>query len=113
MSFSASIADLVEGSTAALVQSAGRWPRVELGCLVRILNGFPFKSDQFTHGEGLPLIRIREVTNGRTDTRYRGPIPDGYWVEKGELPPLIGMWWVHLAALALGLYLVYRESRTA
>ena len=33
------------------------------------------------------------------------------WVEKGELPPLVGVWWVHLAALALGLYLVIREAR--
>jgi lipopolysaccharide export system permease protein len=35
------------------------------------------------------------------------------WLEKGELSPAIGVWWVHLAALALGLYLVVREARTA
>ena len=35
------------------------------------------------------------------------------WVEKGELTPVIGVWWVHVAALALGLYLVMREARTA
>jgi lipopolysaccharide export system permease protein len=35
------------------------------------------------------------------------------WLEKGDLPPAIGVWWVHLAALALGLYLVFRESSTA
>jgi len=35
------------------------------------------------------------------------------WLEKGELSPAIGVWWVHLAALALGLYLVAREARTA
>jgi lipopolysaccharide export system permease protein len=35
------------------------------------------------------------------------------WVEKGELPPLIGVWWVHLAILALGLYLVLREAKKA
>ncbi|SRR5579859_1122900 len=34
------------------------------------------------------------------------------WVEKGELTPAIGVWWVHAAALALGLYLVMREART-
>lgn len=32
------------------------------------------------------------------------------WIEKGDLPPLIGVWWVHLSVLALGLYLVFRES---
>ena len=35
------------------------------------------------------------------------------WVEKGELPPAIGVWWVHLAVLGLGLYLVFRESSKA
>jgi lipopolysaccharide export system permease protein len=35
------------------------------------------------------------------------------WLEKGDLSPAIGVWWVHLAALALGLYLVVREARTA
>src|SRR5271154_1970287 len=33
------------------------------------------------------------------------------WLEKGDLSPSIGLWWVHLAALALGLYLVGREGR--
>ena len=35
------------------------------------------------------------------------------WLEKGELAPAIGVWWVHLAALALGLYLLLRNARTA
>ncbi len=35
------------------------------------------------------------------------------WLEKGDLSPAIGVWWVHLAALGLGLYLVVREARTA
>lgn len=32
------------------------------------------------------------------------------WLEKGDLPPAIGLWWVHLAAIALGLGLLFRES---
>jgi lipopolysaccharide export system permease protein len=32
------------------------------------------------------------------------------WVEKGDLPPAIGIWWVHLVGLCLGLFLVFRES---
>jgi lipopolysaccharide export system permease protein len=35
------------------------------------------------------------------------------WLEKGDLSPVVGVWWVHLAALTLGLYLVLREARTA
>ena len=35
------------------------------------------------------------------------------WVEKGDLPPAIGVWWVHLGVLAFGLYLVFREANKA
>jgi lipopolysaccharide export system permease protein len=35
------------------------------------------------------------------------------WLEKSDLPPAIGVWWVHAAALALGLYLVMRDARKA
>jgi lipopolysaccharide export system permease protein len=35
------------------------------------------------------------------------------WLEKSDLPPTVGVWWVHAAALTLGLYLVAREARTA
>ena len=32
------------------------------------------------------------------------------WLEKGDLPPLVGVWWVHLLALGVGLYLLRREA---
>ncbi len=32
------------------------------------------------------------------------------WVEKGNLPPAVGVWWVHILILGLGVYLVFRES---
>src|SRR5271170_365862 len=35
------------------------------------------------------------------------------WLEKGDLPPAIGVWWVHAAALSLGLYLLLRDARKA
>jgi lipopolysaccharide export system permease protein len=35
------------------------------------------------------------------------------WLEKGDLSPAVGVWWVHAAALALGLYLFVREARSA
>ena len=35
------------------------------------------------------------------------------WLEKSDLSPAIGVWWVHAAALALGLYLVMRDERRA
>lgn len=35
------------------------------------------------------------------------------WIEKGDLPPAIGVWWVHVAILGLGLFLVFREGNKA
>jgi lipopolysaccharide export system permease protein len=35
------------------------------------------------------------------------------WIEKGDLSPVIGVWWVHAGVLALGVYLVFRESTSA
>jgi lipopolysaccharide export system permease protein len=35
------------------------------------------------------------------------------WLEKGTIPPFIGVWWVHLIALGLGLYLLLRDSPPA
>lgn len=35
------------------------------------------------------------------------------WVEKGQLSPTIGVWWVHILLIAFGVYLVMREARSA
>jgi lipopolysaccharide export system permease protein len=35
------------------------------------------------------------------------------WVEKGQLPPAVGVWWVHVLILSLGLYLLHREAKEA
>jgi lipopolysaccharide export system permease protein len=35
------------------------------------------------------------------------------WVEKGDLSPALGPWWVHIGILGLGLHLVFREAKTA
>ena len=35
------------------------------------------------------------------------------WLEKNELSPAIGVWWVHIAALGLGVYLLMRDARKA
>ncbi len=33
------------------------------------------------------------------------------WVEKSDLAPAIGVWWVHAAALGVGVYLLMRDAR--
>jgi lipopolysaccharide export system permease protein len=35
------------------------------------------------------------------------------WIQKGDLSPVLGVWWVHAAALCFGLYLIMRHSRQA
>src|SRR4051794_14969302 len=90
MSFSASVEKLVATSENPLLAKAPTWPRVPLGAIARIINGFPLKSQFFTgKKEGVPVIRIRDVTAGQTATFYLGPIPDGFWVESGDI--VIGM----------------------
>src|SRR5262245_22686260 len=89
MSFSASIVDLVERSTSPLVGVAPGWRRVVLGDIAKVLNGYPWKSAYFNGQTGVPIVRIRDVTSGRTDTMYGGDIVDGFWIGDGDL--LIGM----------------------
>lgn len=61
-----------------------------LGDLCKVFNGFAFKSVHFnTLGIGLPIIRIRDVNTGFTDTFYSGEFDDRWLVEDGDI--LIGM----------------------
>jgi lipopolysaccharide export system permease protein len=32
------------------------------------------------------------------------------WIEKGQIDPRVGVWWVHLLMIALALYLLHRQS---
>ncbi|WP_065327111.1 restriction endonuclease subunit S [Tritonibacter mobilis] len=89
MSFSENIAELVLKSDRALIQKANHWERVPLLDVAQVLNGFAFKSAFFNETNGVPLIRIRDVTSGTVKTLYDGEVPDGYWVEPGDL--IIGM----------------------
>ena len=89
MSFSENIVELVLKSDRALIQKATHWERVPLLEVAEVLNGFAFKSAFFNETNGVPIIRIRDVTSGTVKTLYDGEIPDGYWVEPGDL--IVGM----------------------
>ena len=57
---------------------------------VEILSGFAFKSKQFSEDDGdMPIVRIRDVTRGYSETYYSGEYDEKYVVENGDL--LIGM----------------------
>lgn len=65
------------------------FPKVPLGSVVEILSGFAFKSDLFNDCDGQPLIRIRDVVRGYSDTFYSGNYANQYIVQNGEM--IIGM----------------------
>lgn len=60
-----------------------------LGEHVEILSGFAFDASLFSDTDGIPLIRIRDVVRGHTETRYRGAYEKKYLVQPGDL--LVGM----------------------
>lgn len=70
-----------------------------------LLNGFPFASEDFnTAGEGLPLVRIRDLFNGQPEIFYDGPEGSGSLLLNEDI--VIGMdgdfnvgWWTHGPAL--------------
>lgn len=90
MSLSVPVTEIVETSDDPLLQRADHWDRVRLGDIADILNGYAFSSEYFNQGgEGLPLIRIRDVGSDTTDAIYAGAYDQKYIVEPGDL--LIGM----------------------
>lgn len=89
MSFVEDLSELVAANAAGVLSVAPHWQRGALGSVASVINGFAFPSKHFKASKGFPLVRIRDVVDGQSDTLYDGPIPDGYWVNDGDL--LVGM----------------------
>ena len=82
--------DIVAQSTSPLLTIANWWERCRLDDIAAVTNGAAFKSARFnTLGDGLPLIRIRDVGQLKASTYYSGGYEDRHVVESGDL--LIGM----------------------
>ena len=64
-------------------------PFEKLEKLTTILSGFAFKSSDFSESEGLPLVRIRDVVRGRSETFYNGDYSNDFVINDGDM--LIGM----------------------
>ena len=61
-----------------------------VGDICRVFGGAPFKSDYFNDlGDGLPVVRIRDINSGFSGTFYSGPFDEKYRVRDGDV--LIGM----------------------
>lgn len=65
------------------------WEKVALNDVANLLTGFAFSSKYFSKTKGIPLIRIRDIEMGYSDTFYTGTYDDEYIVNKGDI--LIGM----------------------
>ena len=61
---------------------------VEIGELTDVLSGFAFKSTHFGD-TGTPVIRIRDVVRGYSETFYDGEFDEKFVIKDGEI--LIGM----------------------
>lgn len=67
-----------------------RYMKVQVGDVCEILSGFAFDSNSFTKNiNNFPLIRIRDVVRGYTETYYSGEYDEKYVIRKGDI--LIGM----------------------
>jgi type I restriction enzyme, S subunit len=89
MSFTANIDEIVEENRNHLLSAAPSWPRIRLKEVANILNGFPFESRKFRKDHGMPLLRIRDVVRGTTETFYDGDYDSIFIVNPGDL--VVGM----------------------
>jgi type I restriction enzyme S subunit len=89
MSFTANIDDVVAENRNYLLGKHPKWGRVRLKEVATILNGYPFESGRFKRSGGTPLIRIRDILGGSTETFYDGDFDSTFLVKRGEI--LIGM----------------------
>ena len=63
--------------------------QVRLGDFLDVQAGFAFKTEFFTFGEGMPLIRIRDLAKSETEINYSGEYKPDFVVNNGDY--LIGM----------------------
>lgn len=70
--------------------SNSSWSHKELSDVLEVQNGYAFDSKLFNDNhDGMPLIRIRDVNSGLSNTFYSGDYDDKYLVNDGDL--LVGM----------------------
>lgn len=65
------------------------WEVYRVCDIVALVNGYPFDSEFFSHSEGVPLVRIRDLNSNSTDTYFNGPAIAGAIVTSADV--LIGM----------------------
>src|SRR4051794_32463182 len=90
MAVTMAVGELIERNPNGLLGKHRSWDRIRLGDAVTVQNGFEFRSARFNReGRGMPLLRIRDILRGATETWYDGPFNEEYVVHPGDL--VIGM----------------------
>ena len=89
MAFTKKIEELIAEDSSGLLGKHHSWQRVLLTDVAKVLNGYAFASNRFNKSTGLPLIRIRNIISGKTETYFDGNFDDDYLVVDGDL--LVGM----------------------
>jgi len=90
VSFTESLVDLVARNPNGLLSAHQTWCRVPLGLVCDVQNGFPFESRYFnSSGDGMPLLRIRDVVRGSSETYYSGEYDPAFVVKAGDI--VVGM----------------------
>src|SRR5690606_27489607 len=72
-----------------LGQIPPHWTVARIGEFMTLVNGYPFDSEYFVRGEGVPLVRIRDLNSTETEVNYVGPVVNEAWIEAGDV--IIGM----------------------
>jgi type I restriction enzyme S subunit len=88
MSLVVPLEEIFDGERGLLARHAS-WTRVELGEVCFVLNGYPFKSSLFNPSRGTPIVRIRDLSRNRTETRFDGDILPEWIIRNGDI--LVGM----------------------
>jgi type I restriction enzyme S subunit len=66
------------------------WEWKRLGDVAQFFYGYPFDSSKFNdEGHGIPLIRIRNLIDGKVETHFDGEFEEAYIIRNGDI--LIGM----------------------
>jgi type I restriction enzyme S subunit len=81
--------DEIFSQETGLLARHSSWERFPVQEVARVLNGDAFKSKFFSKEKGCPLIRIRDLSRGKTETFYTGPYEPMFVVNRGDI--LIGM----------------------
>jgi type I restriction enzyme S subunit len=89
LSFTASLPEIVAENFNGLLSAPAHWPRLPLQEFASITNGVPLPSAGFNTSTGTPVVRIRNVRDGATETLFDGPVENSWFIEPGDL--LVGM----------------------